>query len=745
MITMDVEQLETEAKTTAAKHVANILQRPDQLEKVEQYKRRVSRKKASVEAMLKTAMQSQLDGVRSGLNQLQTALVDIHEIKQNLQSIEEHLQGIPALSEKLSSVREENIKHSQYAAAMENLKHIFTVPESVEKTQTWINDGKLLHAHKCLSDLENSRDDLLFELHKLPNQSVTDRNMLKHYFADVEKLSDMLSKQLWLVLKRTLNTVRQEPTVIVTVIRIIEREEKVDQGAIQQHKITGFLPPGRPKQWRQKAFLVLEEAVQERIEGNQFEDREDNPMWLVRHLEVTRILILEDLRVVKTLCVPCFPPHYDIVNRFVKMYHNCLSRHLLDICSRGLENNEDVTILTWLNTYEGPELLKHPELNIDINKVGPLLDNNTVDGLQQKYLKTMEQNYQAWMKKTSESEMQDWLRECEPESDGEGFYHTALPVIVFQMVDQNLQVTKTIGPDLVAKALQLSMVQVTYFGRLYRSATLAFKQRYFEDRTRIKYFTQYMVAIVNNCLHFVELSHQLKNRCWKPGMHDNDAAKRFETMVTTFQMLRDETAVLLLDEMFIDLEPHFHDLMTRKWLGSSTPMDTICITLEDYCQDYQHLRSKNFDYIMGKAQHRIVKGYVFSILTKRIVFRSFEERKEGAEKITKESEQLLSLMKRLAPAILKIDSPYDILVRFAEVLKVRDTEILSLELSGLVRKYPDMTQDHLSALLMLRGDLGRLELKQLVSEIIPDNKDAQKSGPIPKSLLSEIELPTSIF
>lgn len=49
---------------------------------MEQYKRRVSRKKASVEAMLKSAMQSQLDGVRVGLNQLQAALRDIGEIKE---------------------------------------------------------------------------------------------------------------------------------------------------------------------------------------------------------------------------------------------------------------------------------------------------------------------------------------------------------------------------------------------------------------------------------------------------------------------------------------------------------------------------------------------------------------------------------------------------------------------------------------------------------------------------------------
>lgn len=35
---------------------------------------------------------------------------------------------------------------------------------------------------------------------------------------------------------------------------------------------------------------------------------------------------------VKTLCVPCFPPHYDIVNKFVHMYHSSLSHHV-SVCS----------------------------------------------------------------------------------------------------------------------------------------------------------------------------------------------------------------------------------------------------------------------------------------------------------------------------------------------------------------------------------------------------------------------------
>ena len=48
------------------------------------------------------------------------------------------------------------------------------------------------------------------------------------------------------------------------------------------------LPQGRPKRWKEKGLGVLRTNVQERIEGNQLDSREDNKMWLVRHLELIR-------------------------------------------------------------------------------------------------------------------------------------------------------------------------------------------------------------------------------------------------------------------------------------------------------------------------------------------------------------------------------------------------------------------------------------------------------------------------
>ncbi|EDW57162.1 exocyst complex component 3 [Drosophila virilis] len=716
---MDLQQLEEEAHQAALKDIQNMLQRPGQLEKVEQYRHRIARKKASVEALLKTGMQNQLEGVRVGLKQLVTCMQDVREVRRRMVEVERLLVGVPEIYDALEVVREENTKHSQYATAMENLKHIFNVDASVQKTMALIDEDKLLNAHQCLADLENSRDDLLYELHKQPKQHASDKITLKRHFEKVDQVSQALEKKLRLIISRTLNTVRKKPTVIVTALRIIEREEKNDQFALQQQKVTNFLPPGRPKAWRKMIMDVLQAAVITRIEGSKLEERADNKLWLVRDLEILRQIILEDLRVVKSLCVPCFPPHYDIFNEYVRFYHEGLSSYLDNIVKSGLQGNEYVSMLAWvMHTYPGADLMSHADLNVDVLKLSrPLLHPEHLKSLEDEYLQNMERNYQDWMKKTVDSEKQEWYSEMLPDQR-DHYYNSAGPVIIFEMIDQHLQVTNTIHQELTFKALVLSIQQVELFGQTYLKNVIELKEHHFRNRDQIKYFTHYIITIVNNSQNVVEMAQQMKHLFWPKSRTEH--YEDFEKLLATFQRIRAHAANYLLEEAFLDMECHFNDLFTVKWLGSSIAVDTICVTLDDYFQDYNHLLPANFEMVINEAQKLLAKRYIRALLSKRLS-KTRSECDAITRKINLEAKRIKQFFEKIAPKISLSDSPLDLITTLSALL-VADIELLALDLHTLLGSYPSLSEDHLVRLFYIRNDVKAAEVREKVQDAMKSKK-----------------------
>lgn len=98
----------------------------------------------------------------------------------------------------------------------------------------------------------------------------------------------------------------------------------------------------------------------------------------------------------------------------------------------------------------------------------------------------MEKNYQDWMTKALETEKSEWTTDSLPEQDDtDKCYHTSGPVIIFQMIDQHLQVTNTIHSDFTFNALVLSIQQVTNYGIRYRQCIIEFKEKHFKDRSQV--------------------------------------------------------------------------------------------------------------------------------------------------------------------------------------------------------------------------------------------------------------------
>ncbi|XP_077580155.1 exocyst complex component 3 [Stigmatopora nigra] len=732
-----MEETSREAVATAVQRVAGMLQRSDQLDKVEQYRRREARKKASVEARLKAAIQSQLDGVRTGLTQLHSALLDVKDIQSSLTDVSKDWKQSINTIESLKDVKDAVVQHSQLASAVENLKNIFSVPEIVADTQQLIEQAELLQAHRKLIELESSRDDLMYEQYRMDSKNTNDMRLIVIYFEDVQQLSDELAKQLWMVLQRAMVTVRRDPTMLVSVVRIIEREEKIDRRMVDRKKQTGFIPPGRPKKWKDRMFEVLEGTVSTRIEGTQSVTREADKMWLVRLLEITRKYVLDDLIIVRNLMVQCFPPHYDTFNRFFSLYHNAVSTRVKELASEDLEANEIVSMLTWvLNTYKSVEMMGHPELSAecDINQLEPLLPQYVVDDLLSKYVQTFTSNITGWLRKALETDKKDWQKETEPEADQDGYYQTTLPAIVFQMFEQNLQVAAQIDEDFKEQVLKLCLKQMSSFLMRYKEEAVGYKEEHLRDRQLPQCYVQYMIAIINNCQTFKESINSLKRKYSRSsGPSDSDAS-----IERTLNDVAKEGCQFLLDEVFLDLEHHLNELLTRKWLTGSYAVDTICVTVEDYFNDFNKIKKPFNQEMTNEALRRVVVDYIKAVMQKRITFRNADERRDGAERMIKEAEQFKFLFRKLA-AEEDTDRLCGAIRAIAEVFKLTDPTLLFLEVSTLVSKYPDIREEHIQALLSVRGDASR-EMRQMIIGTLSENKVSY--GGITQPIFKDIQVPT---
>lgn len=165
-------------------------------------------------------------------------------------------------------------------------------------------------------------------------------------------------------------------------------------------------------------------------------------------------------------------------------------------------------------------------------------------------------------------------------------------------------------------------------------------------------------------------------------------------------------------------QQHLNELMTKKWLLGSNAVDIICVTVEDYFNDFAKIKKPYKKRMTAEAHRRVVVEYLRAVMQKRISFRSAEERKEGAERMVREAEQLRFLFRKLASGFGEdMDGYCDTIVAVAEVIKLTDPSLLYLEVSTLVSKYPDIRDDHIGALLAMRGDATR-DMRQTIIETL---------------------------
>ncbi|CAF0726882.1 unnamed protein product [Adineta ricciae] len=727
-----LDEMSHEAETNALRIIQAKLEKPEGLERLDQLRTAASQRKYALDEQLRTAVQSQLEDINTGITQLQNSLRNMRIIEHKMYETDEILQKIISLQSKLDDLCHEAHTYQQLALAQVNLDHIIKTPENVNKAADLLAHEKLLQAHQLVIEIENTRNYLLFELHQTQDGDSHADNiqLVTNYFADHQRLVGQLEQLISSQISRWYHCAISAPEQLVTALRLIEREEQIDRFWAEKKNLTGFSPPDRPRQWRMLCFDLLRKSVKHRIEGIQLETKEEEQCWLEQHFKRYRRMFLQDFRIITKTCSRCFPKQYDIVNRFLGYYHNCLKEHITEICNLKQRNEgETLTIadvfalVTFVRDYQDVECLRSPELRLDTSHLSPLLEKDMLVAITDVFINEMKQKVPEWMSNTISRETKDWYALKEVDLTPDHYYYTSMPRTLNNLIIQTLDMAKKMSDEICQIVLEMILEKLNEFHISYMNEIDLYTKKYFADRQSFRdCFTKQMVANANDCESMSTVIDILRkydhNDLDDLSSSSQQQLNRYENIAKVFKQTAKSCCDIILQEIEIDTSNSLRGLFTRDWFSATAKSHcgTIIETTRDYwSSELTHLKKALLTYLFYTWHKRILAHYLRNVLSQSITikFERSDERRQCATQLRSEASLLEKEFKSWIETSSEgaIEYHFHILSNIADILEQTDLDSIVLELATLAKKYPSLTKEQVIQLLRLRGDFTKQEAR----------------------------------
>ncbi|XP_074142584.1 exocyst complex component 3-like protein isoform X2 [Sminthopsis crassicaudata] len=712
----ELEKAERLARGAALKWASGIFYSPKQLTRLDRYRSREAQRMCSIESRIKSTVQSYLESVQTGLEQLGLALKEVQEAREALVEAQGALRSQAEAAHNLQPLRELAHQHGQLQAVTLLLPQLLAVPEAVARTQALIKGNQFLEAYAVLRELEQLRDEVLDPTGG-PELSL---------FEGLAPLGEELGLAVGKVVGSARQLARDDPALLVAAVRVAEFEEERDS-QLQSPS------PGRPRAWRQRCLGALQRALEEAY----FEAPAPAPSGLAGHLAALREALPAELALAEALVAPCCPGEYGVVKLWAHTLHLGLCQYLQRLLeSEDLGTQDIFTLLHWaLHIYPGPDMMGHPDLSpeADISELEPLLSPEAVDLLERTYTEKLKLSIAEWLQKALDGEMAEWFREQEPDIDPEGFYHSSLPAVVLQILDENIRVTAVISASLQDRIYSMTLRELGTFLRSLIEALERFSQEHLRDASRPHHYVPYLLACLN---HYAALSSSV-SLLQPAGV--STATGVSATIDTALGDFKRKICKLILDALLEELQPMFVALPSRQWLSSQVMLDNVCEQIARFCSGFSRVRSPMAQMLLAESERAVVLEYLRGLMQGKLVCRNSAERMQASERMLQDSAQLRELF--LSLELEESAQTGAVLGALQELFRLQDPALLSLEVSSFLHKFPDVSEEHIGALLDVRGDVSR-EQRQVVLETMQANPPPSPPPDGHRPLFSLVPVPS---
>ncbi|KAJ1515121.1 SNARE-binding exocyst subunit S6 [Coelomomyces lativittatus] len=780
------------SKQEAIEKLSLLLKYPDDLDtKLVLLRSKFISEKAAIDAQLKAGMQGQLDDCQLGLDHLSSVRDHMHQTQAHCKTIlvngEKSVNMIPNFS-KLQKIA--LIYHNFHKTNAE-LKKFEEVKSRCERVKANLDAHKkdpsnptydILRIHYETFFLEAFYDQTLYQVESA-NKEI--QMTVKHFFEQLNEVSLQFRTYLWSLAKNMMELVkRNQGSLLVKLAKIIECEEKADEevyandlvsstaptskstmgtpaaipggggggggfnsssssnatttnmtnstgGQGSHASLTGSthsdiksMPPPRTiKSYRSQFFDALHESISEKFKSMKLLD--DIPGFL----ESIKDMVVDDLTFVFDNVIDLFPKKYKMFPFYVLEYH----RHVYDLLNKIILEKMDtgtiLFVLKWSKEY-------YSEMNSKLGISEELLEPRLLDGqetvLVEDYLKLIRQKLDEWMKNLLMNETKEFVeREHPPEIDSQGKYGLSASMIVFNMINQQIDVGLESSKgqlllDVVKECKRILVVYQTHFSQLLDTELKKFHQ----DATKIPGgIVEYTMALANDAMKSTEFVELIIKRL------DVEVEERFRAPVAAelnaamdgFMKLSKSASSHLVDAAFMDVKSAFTLVFTIPVWYNDEVMNDIIATLKDYFLDFQeHL----IDYLYGKlitdAMDRFLIQWIDALKSKNAKFKvpGCWTRMESDLKKVIEFFSTYKSTKRVEKHFIIMDKLFTIICA--------NRKMVFLDFYAMWKLFNDVPAGFIEDLLSKRDDLEKSQFKEIVDSIKQKMKedppvDSQKS------------------
>ncbi|XP_059195858.1 tumor necrosis factor alpha-induced protein 2-like [Centropristis striata] len=536
---------------------------------------------------------------------------------------------------------------------------------------------------------------------------------------------EALSLQLWTAVDNTFTSSCSSSSspahleVLKSAVASIQQQEEQDR------RWTGCpeecVPAWRPQKCLSKHNTLLQNLVESRLTRaaqNQDSSTDSLSSSLKRQVCGMGRRVKEDLLVVVRAVQDCYPPEMDILNLYSGLFHRSFSARLTELAAAGPEPDDCSYLLFWINHCYPHEILNHEELKGKIKTacLGSLLLQDHLDRLEDQYLNHKEDKVKLWLNAALRKEEESWLSGQNPELL-DRYRFSPLAVDVIQVIDSSLSEVSCVIRDQSKGHNRVTAHLDSFLSRYEKCVEEFMKGNHSNARSVIKaqlvceqQLRDYITAQTGSVLE------PQRRHCMDALSALKDCGYRCLTCPP-------------------QLKVGLAQLWTAGWADGSLPVvDSLLDSLDRQLSDLSDLMPTCRQSVLSVLQEDLVLQYVKRTLRTRT--RSREQQVDGAQRMTEDARKIRDFFQQEGGG-----APWlgEMLRSVAEVLRLQDPGSVQLEVVSLARKFPDLSGDHVAALLSLKAGLSAADVRS-IRRSVEENRPLDASTNQSPSFFSRVKV-----